>query len=306
VKLPVLALGLALVPGCGGDEIFEDYFPPPSPPSVSASPADLSTSTAEVPLELVVRDQGGDADGVERARRTIEAVKAKAFLRTYPELVDVPSTTRTSFSEWGSGGTITVVPTTPLASRWFMVGVTDLPEETTRLIRQNVLLAENGLGARFHPGSAPVVQAITLHQDVDPGSSFGTSASAASDVLATIRLSEGVVMPPDNGPLGTMSVGVDGPACAYEPPVHSTPPEEVEMMSSISFRCPPVLWTERRVRFSISDALVNEAGDTVGVVDPAAASSAEVRVEHPGEVLTDVADDDGFGVLLWRPSSAGE
>lgn len=122
------------------------------------SPRDLTTSLGigTIEVHLPTGQQGGSA---------LDVLAAHVSLRTWPEMELVPSTTREIeyAPQIGSKSMpvpfahVRVIPTAPLADRWYIVCV-DSGAKVIAADRNVVKLAQGGIGARFRMGSQIAVR----------------------------------------------------------------------------------------------------------------------------------------------------
>jgi hypothetical protein len=134
-----------------------------TPPTVTFSLPDLSTSFGASPLMLVVNQLG-----VPISTETLRELEARVSLRRWPSLEQVPSSARlTPSADEDANGYVSVTPQQPLAEdSWYALVVDKLPSTLEWPEFSPTLVDDSGRHvARFFVGELPVISSVRVCAD---------------------------------------------------------------------------------------------------------------------------------------------
>jgi len=215
------ALGGATVEGSGGKTYpgggagGRGGFGPPAPsaPTLSISPLDGRTNTADQPISVTLNDGGGQVDATG-----LQALAARISLVTWPERGAVPFD-RSITPPLGAAATQRVITLTPrgaLANRWYAVLLGDLPPP---LSYHPIVPGNLQEGTRFRPLSAPRVLLVEVCDIEEPArlnvafSEPLAAPASAPDAVAVIidgAPATCAVVRTDEGSVGLTCPGLTG------------------------------------------------------------------------------------------------
>jgi hypothetical protein len=237
---------------------------------VGFTPLDM-TSNAGSSIAVWLDDGGTVVDP-----KSVEAVSANITLRTYPELAavpfkikirtnppiqappDVPKGTAISkaVAPTRNPGRVhlDIVPSSPLAARWYVVGVDQLPDTAVGTPSQIAAPAKLGATyARFNPKSDPVLDRVAI---CDKG---GKSARVVAHFTEPVALNE------QSAKLIEVS-GNAGEKCnVFMPQLRGA---SLPGQGNVYLDCPASLWSSPRMNLKVRQGLASaDSSLAVGVFD---------------------------------------
>jgi hypothetical protein len=141
---------------------------PPGPtrpaPTIQLEPIDLTTSTGQTPLQVLVSNLGGPV-----GMGPLNQIARSVTLRAWPEQTVVAVSVSkivdaTGNSDEDEFAHIYLTPSSPLADRWYALSVDALPQGISWPAFANVLDVKGGARvSRFRVGSGPVVTGVRVY-----------------------------------------------------------------------------------------------------------------------------------------------
>ncbi len=216
--------------------------------------------------------------------KSVEVILGSITLRTYPELVAVPFTTKTRTNPLIEAppdvpkGTVVqpaprienpgrvfvdLSPTAPLAARWYVVGVDRLPDSAIGMPSQIAAPVKLGAAyARFNPKSDPVLDRVAI---CDKG-------GKSSRIVA--HFTEPVTLNDTSAKLIEVS-GNAGEKCnVVMPRVNGT---SLPGQENFYLDCPASLWARPRATLKLQRGLASAASSIpVGVFDEKGAATGGI------------------------------
>lgn len=236
---------------------------------VGFTPGDMTTN-AGASIAVWLDDGGSIVDP-----KSIDAVLGSITLRTYPELTAVPFTVKTRINALveappdvpkGTVGKATppvqnpgrvyldILPSSPLAARWYVVAVDKLPDTAAGMPSQMAAPVKLGAAyARFNPKSDPVLDRVAI---CDKG---GKSARVVAHFTEPVTLNE------QSAKLLEVS-GNAGEKCnVVIPQVLGT---SLRGQERVYLDCPASLWSSPRMNLKVRQGLTSAASSVaVGTFD---------------------------------------
>ncbi|MET0596124.1 MAG: hypothetical protein ABW133_25720 [Polyangiaceae bacterium] len=245
---------------------------------VGFTPKDMTTNAGSS-ISVWLDDGGAVVDP-----KSVEAVRGSITLRTYPDLANVPFTVKTRINPLIEAppdvpkGTVVkatppvqnpgrvsldIVPSAPLAARWYVVGVDNLPETAVGMPSQ--IAAPVKLGAtyaRFNPKSDPVLDRVAICD----------KAGKSSRVVA--HFTEPVTLNEQSAKLLEVS-GNAGEKCnVVIPQIYGT---SLPGQDNVYLDCPASLWSSPRMTLKLRQGLTSAASSAaVGVFDEKGAAQGGI------------------------------
>lgn len=256
------------------------------------TPADLLTQTGFTPIRI--------SFGGSNQEALLQQVATKVKLRTYPELVAVPFTpvihaadpgvdTGTygkdaavgpayDYSNW-----VELTPQKPLdPARWYVMSF-DALTTSDGFIDERTLVVPGEpkqYGARFCPGSAPIINRVRV------------GATGAVEVT----FSEGVMVDPKTVEAYLLARNPDSSPCKYRPP--SFMPQGP--VGAADFDCDASAFKQSNLTVTLTQGLKNPDGAALSWFDGSATTSSALTTNQGARVMKFTADC-GSGCLRWTP-----